>query len=159
MNPVLATAPCPCGSGLTYGGCCEPYVTGQALAPTAETLMRSRYTAYGVGQGDYLWATHHPAARPADLRAALRQSMAATTWLGLQILHVEQGQPSDRAGVVEFIAHYQAGERGQIHERSRFQKLKDRWFYVEGDHLPPVYPQRNAPCWCGSGDKFKHCHG
>jgi hypothetical protein len=29
-----------------------------------------------------------------------------------------------------------------------------------GDGPPPdALPGRNESCWCGSGEKFKHCHG
>ena len=41
--------------------------------------------------------------------------------------------------------------------------------YAEEDELPPPVEQRrvdeteqigrNDPCWCGSGKKFKKCHG
>ncbi|MEO0825855.1 MAG: YchJ family metal-binding protein, partial [Cyanobacteria bacterium J06642_9] len=61
--------------------------------------------------------------------------------------------------LAEFVALYQAGEIGQPHERSRFVKQKDRWFYLDGEILPPLAPKRSEPCWCGSGKKFKHCHG
>jgi SEC-C motif-containing protein len=150
---------CPCGRDRAYGSCCQPYVTGQRLAPTAEALMRSRYTAYHQGHIDYLVATHHPTQRQADQRRTIAQSVQTTTWLGLKILATHQGQPGDRQGTVEFIAYFQDPQPGQIHERSRFVQQKDRWFYVDGDLLPPVWPQRNAPCWCDSGKKYKGCHG
>jgi SEC-C motif-containing protein len=147
---------CPCGHGKPYSECCAPYVTGQALAPTAEALMRSRYTAYCLGQVDYLISTHHPTQRQPGDREHLTRTLLATTWLGLTLLDTHQGQPADTVGSVEFVARHRAG---QIHERSRFQKQKGRWFYVEGDPLPPLEPKRSDPCWCGSGRKFKHCHG
>ena len=43
---------CPCGSGLDYGLCCGQYISGAKDAPTAEALMRSRYTAYVVHEID-----------------------------------------------------------------------------------------------------------
>ncbi len=157
MSEIL---PCPCGSGQPLATCCAPYLQGDALAPTAEALMRSRYTAYCQGQVEYLIATHHPRQRQLSDRAALSQSVRQTTWLGLTVLATEQGQPEDPVGIVEFVALYQArGAVQQLHERSRFQQQKGRWFYVEGDHLPPLAPKRNEPCWCGSGKKFKQCHG
>ena len=150
---------CPCGSQSAFANCCEPYLLGTAIAPTAEALMRSRYTAYCRGQVDYLIATHHPSKRRPSDRANLSKSMQNTTWLGLTVLNTERGQPEDDTGIVEFVALYRTGEVGQLHERSRFQKQKGRWFYVDGDHLSPLEPKRNAPCWCGSGKKFKLCHG
>ncbi|MDB9527834.1 YchJ family protein [Oscillatoria sp. CS-180] len=153
------TSDCPCGSRLSYATCCQPYLSGTTIAPTAEALMRSRYTAYCKGNIDYLVNTHHASKRTANIRVALSKSMPQTTWLKLTVLDTEQGQPEDNTGIVEFIARYEAEGYGQIHERSRFKKQKGRWFYLDGDHLPPVEPKRNDPCWCGSGKKFKQCHG
>ncbi|MEM7647966.1 MAG: YchJ family protein [Cyanobacteria bacterium P01_A01_bin.70] len=155
----MLTANCPCGSQRPFNTCCQPYLLGQAIAPTAEALMRSRYTAYCQGQVDYLTATHHPSKRTLGDRAALTKSVQNTIWLGLTVLQTEQGQPADTTGVVEFVARYQSDHIGQIHERSRFKQQKGRWFYLDGDLLPPLEPKRNEPCWCGSGKKFKQCHG
>lgn len=153
------TSPCPCGSGANLQDCCGRYVLGQAHAPTAEALMRSRYTAFALGQVDYLIATHHPTQRHPNERQQLIQSIENTTWLGLRVLKTQQGQAEDRQGQVEFIAYYQDPKPGQIHERSRFVKQRDRWFYVDGDQLPPILPRRSDPCWCGSGKRYKGCHG
>lgn len=150
---------CPCGSQRVFTDCCEPYLSGIDIAPTAEALMRSRYTAYCQGNVDYLIATHHASQRSPSDRVNLSKSIRNTTWLGLTIVNTEQGQPEDATGIVEFVALYRTGEVGQLHERSRFQRQKERWFYVDGDHLPPLKPKRNDPCWCGSGKKFKQCHG
>lgn len=121
--------------------------------------MRSRYTAYCLGDIDYLIATHHPAQRSPSERTALNQTIARTTWLGLSILSTDQGQPEDAVGIVEFVVTYRAGDVGQRRERSRFKQQKGRWLYVDGEHLPPLLPKRNEPCWCGSGKRFKQCHG
>ncbi|MGG6241618.1 YchJ family protein [Nodosilinea sp. AN01ver1] len=158
MNMMPADA-CPCGSGERFGTCCQPYLLGNGTAPTAETLMRSRYTAYHQGDVDYLIATHHPTQRYGGQRAAIGQSMATTRWLGLRVLATEAGQITDRQGVVEFVAYYEDPKPGQVHERSRFVRQKERWFYVDGDALPPLVPKRSEPCWCGSGKKYKVCHG
>jgi SEC-C motif-containing protein len=121
--------------------------------------MRSRYTAFCRGNVDYLIATHHPTQRTPDERLSLSQTVQTTTWLGLTVLQTEQGQAGDDTGTVEFVAIYRSGSVGQLHERSRFRKQKGRWFYVDGDSLPPLTPKRHEPCWCGSGKKFKQCHG
>ncbi len=47
----------------------------------------------------------------------------------------------------------------QLHERSRFIRQGQRWFYLDGTQLPPMIPARNQACWCGSGQKYKRCHG
>jgi SEC-C motif domain protein len=150
---------CPCGSGHRFQDCCAPYLMVQSQPATAAALMRSRYTAFTQGQIDYLIATHHPTQRTPNQRLQLVKSIQNTTWLGLRVLQTQQGQPQDRQGQVEFIAYYQDAKLGQIHERSRFVKQKDRWLYLDGDLLPPIFPNRNQPCWCGSGQRYKACHG
>jgi SEC-C motif domain protein len=157
MDTILM--PCPCSSGHSYGVCCQPSLVGQAIPPTAEILMRSRYTAFTLGDIDYLIATHHPTRRTPDQRHRLAETIQGITWMGLRVLHTQQGQPADRQGQVEFVAYYRQATLGQIHERSRFVKQKDRWFYLDGDRLPPLWPQRTDRCWCGSGKKYKTCHG
>jgi SEC-C motif-containing protein len=122
--------------------------------------MRSRYTAFCLGNIDYLIVTHHPTHRSPDSRRTLTATIQRVTWKGLTILHSEAGQPADKTGLVEFVAIYQEdGRTAQLHERSRFRQQRGRWLYLEGDTLPPLKPKRSEPCWCGSGKKFKQCHG
>ncbi|WP_448809795.1 YchJ family protein [Agromyces bauzanensis] len=117
---------CPCLSGETFGACCGRFLAGIAEAPTAEQLMRSRYTAFGVGDADYLLATWHPSTRPAALELD-----PAMRWLRLDIVRRERGGPLDRDGVVEFRAHYRHdGERGELHEVSTFVREDGRWRYL-----------------------------
>lgn len=150
---------CPCGSQKALADCCGPYIQSQS-APTAEALMRSRYTAYCLGQIDYLIATHHPLHRAPDSYRQIADTIRRSTWLGLRVLDTQQGQPEDKTGVVEFVAAYRDGKRtAQIHERSRFRQQRGRWLYLEGDLLPPLRPKGSEPCWCGSGKPFKRCHG
>jgi SEC-C motif-containing protein len=111
---------------MTYGECCRPFLAGTAEAPTAVQLMRSRYTAYVVGDADHLLATWHPSTRPDSLE--LDPDLA---WRSLEIVRSDRGGPLDREGVVEFAARYAAGgERGVLHETSRFVR-EARWLYVE----------------------------
>lgn len=167
------TTPCPCRSGEMFVACCGPYLRGEAHAPTAEALMRSRYTAFCKGAIDYLVETRHPSARTSDERADARRSVTGTQWLNLMILDTRKGRKTDRDGHVEFVAAYRprqlnvlmaspgqpAAEPAQMHENSFFAREGDRWFYVDGDSLPPHRPARGDPCWCGSGKKAKLCHG
>ena len=126
-SPVLfATAPCPCTSGLLFLPCCGKLLSGEAAAPTAETLMRSRFTGYAVSDLDYLLATWHPATRPAslDLDADLR-------WTRLEVLHRSAGGLLDSRGVVAFQAHYlDRGRAGVLAETSTFVRDAGRWSYV-----------------------------
>ena len=122
--------PCPCGNGEPYAQCCAPYPTGTATAPTAEALMRSRYTAFALGRSDYLLATWHPDTRPADLTP----DTPPLRWLGLVIHAHHAGQATDTTGTVQFTARYKAGGRaGRLTETSRFVRLAGRWVYLEGD--------------------------
>lgn len=91
--------------------------------------MRSRYTAFVVGDARYLTDSWHPGTRPTslDLDPAVR-------WLGLEIVEVVDGAPGDRRGVVEFHARWrEAGEHGALHERSRFVFQSGRWWYLDGE--------------------------
>ena len=128
MTPVR----CPCGTGLTYPECCGRLHDGSAAAGTAEQLMRSRYSAFVVGDAGYLLATWHPDTRPPVLELD-----GETRWLGLDVLAVEGGGLLAAEGTVEFRASYRAGgRRGAQHERSRFTRLDGRWHYLDGVALP-----------------------
>jgi len=121
---------CPCGSSAAYAACCEPYHRGTALPPTAEALMRSRYSAYAAGLADYLLATWHPRTRPATLD--LETEQPRTAWLALKVLR-HQPHDEDHAEV-EFIARYRigGGSAQRLHECSRFERVDGRWYYVDG---------------------------
>ena len=120
---------CPCGSGALLADCCTPYLSGRETAPTAEALMRSRYTAYALGRQSYLQATWHPSTRPANLHLDPSQN-----WLGLKVLRTEQGSQNDDRGIVEFVARFKVAGRGhRLHEISRFAKLDGRWLYLDGE--------------------------
>jgi SEC-C motif-containing protein len=116
--------------------------------------MRSRYSAYALGNAAYLLSTWHATTRPEAL--ALEQG---PTWVGLEVRSVtEEGD----AGTVEFVARYV--ERGRLlalHETSRFVREGGRWFYVDGEIHPSDATSvgRNDACPCGSGRKFKRCCG
>jgi len=120
---------CPCGSNKTFADCCGRYLEGSAPAPTAEVLMRSRYTAYTLLREDYLLATWHSSTRPAALGLAQE---AHSKWLGLEVKRHEL-HDTDRASV-EFVARYKINGRAhRLHETSRFVRESGRWFYVDGD--------------------------
>ncbi|WP_241795394.1 YchJ family protein [Microbacterium sp. C5A9] len=119
---------CPCGSGDVLGACCGPLLDG-APAPTAERLMRSRYTAFALRDADHLRASWHASTRPTDID--LDDDLH---WRRLVIVDRVAGGPFDRDGVVEFEAFWRlGGERGSLRERSRFVRDDRRWFYVDGE--------------------------
>ena len=124
--------PCPCGSGRSYGTCCMPFHHGKAKAPTAEALMRSRYSAYYFRNSDYLVETKHPDHREPGLRKGLEKTIHQVNWAGLEILSIAKGGRDDKTGKVEFIARYFAqGEPQEHHEISRFRRFKGEWKYVD----------------------------
>jgi SEC-C motif-containing protein len=127
--------PCPCGRTgangrpLTGAQCCDRYLADfeGCPVPDAESLMRSRYTAFVREDAPYLLATWHASTRPAQLDFEPRAK-----WLGLEVRdRVDRG---DGRAEVEFVARYRAGGRAvRLHERSRFVREGGRWFYVDGD--------------------------
>jgi SEC-C motif-containing protein len=118
---------------MEYSDCCGAYHLSQRTVPTAEALMRSRYTAFVMGEIAYLVATTHPSARDAGLEAAYRSTFESTQWIGLKVLQTFQGTASDKTGKVEFAATYlQAGQRAVHHEKSRFKRHAGRWYYLDG---------------------------
>lgn len=128
MSSFPDTKRCPCGTGLTYGECCGKYHAG-ATAPTAETLMRSRFTAFAVGDEDYLLRTWAPEDRPPSLGLA----DSGLRFYRLDVLDVVGGGPLDETGVVEFEAFYKGVESGSQRERSAFRRLDGNWVYAAGD--------------------------
>ncbi|WP_236242634.1 YchJ family protein [Streptomyces sp. CC228A] len=125
---VRADDPCPCGLPAAYAACCGRFHAGTAAAPTAELLMRSRYSAFAVRDEPYLLRTWSAATRPhgVDFDPELH-------WTGLEILDTSDGTLFHTAGTVTFAAHYtHAGSPGTLRERSRFEKADGRWAYVDG---------------------------
>ena len=107
--------------------CCGPFHAGRA-APDAESLMRSRYSAYVLGLEDYLLATWHPDTRPASLGL---DETPRPQWIGLSVrAHTKL---DDRHATVEFVARYKLNGRAfKLHETSRFERVEGRWRYVDG---------------------------
>lgn len=112
--------PCPCGLGPSYEDCCGRYHAG-VPAPTAEALMRSRYTAFVRHDEAYLLRTWHPGNRPTAVDRWQR-------WVGLEVVQTEKGGLLDAEGQVEFVATH---EEGALRERSRFARDAGRWVYVD----------------------------
>lgn len=125
--------------------------------------MRSRYSAYCVADAAYLQATHHPSTRASQEYDLPEQSL---NWVYLEILSSSRGSTQDQQGEVEFIAWYldPDNQLHPLHERSRFVREQGQWLYLDGITPPSIQRRqpdlgRNSPCWCGSGHKFKRCHG
>jgi SEC-C motif domain protein len=127
----MRTIECPCGSGQILQACCGKWIAGRKRTPTAEALMRSRYTAYVLEDVDYLVETTHPASRTPDLADSIRQWMKQVEWQKLHVVDIDAGGRSDSEGIVEFIAEF-VGPSGadRHHERSSFKKERGTWYYV-----------------------------
>lgn len=131
------SAACSCGRlgargrALVWNACCGRYLDGDAPAPDAESLMRSRYSAFAHNRADYLRATWHPSTCPAEL-----DFEPDVKWLGLEV-KAHRVIDADHAEV-EFVARSRVQGRGQrLHERSRFVRETidgvERWLYMDGD--------------------------
>lgn len=130
-TPNPENKPCPCGgiqAKTPFGQCCEPYISGRELAPDAERLMRSRYSAYVHSNEHYLLNTWHPTTRPSTLD--LQDS--PSQWIGLTVHEFHEIDADHQE--VSFTAKYKEnGKAFKMHENSRFIKEDGKWFYFDGD--------------------------
>jgi len=156
---------CPCGSGALFSNCCEPIIKGTRESETAEELMRARYSAFVIHAIDFIVASTHSRTRKEIDVDYIREWSETSTWHGLQIL--ETRIVNDNKAYVSFEARFtQRGEEQKHREKSLFEREHGQWRFVTGDELknPTVRyeaprPGRNDPCPCGSGKKYKKCHG
>jgi SEC-C motif-containing protein len=117
--------PCPCG-GESLDICCGRFISGKDVPETPEQLMRSRYSAYVLGDEAYLRATWDSATCPPEPLVEPNIS-----WVGLE---VRSSQHEGDEGIVEFVARAKVGGRARrLHETSRFVRREGRWLYVDGD--------------------------
>jgi SEC-C motif-containing protein len=118
---------CFCGASISFENCCEPYIKGSKNAPTAETLMRSRYSAFATGAADYLVNTTHSSKRKFHNKSEILAWSQSNQWLRLEILAVTET-------TVTFNAYYlDENLKAQIHyEHSTFKLENGKWFYVDG---------------------------
>ena len=121
---------CPCGSGLAFGACCEPFINGTKDAPTAEALMRARYSSYATGAIDFIERTHERDDRDQVSIEETKKWSQESTWLGLKIVRADKGGVNDETGKVDFIATYSShGLKEDYHEIGEFKKVNGQWFY------------------------------
>ncbi len=130
--------------------------------------MRARYSAYALGKLDFIRDTMSPETRKDFDRKSVARWSSQSEWLGLEVQSTGEGRPGDTQGIVEFTAHFnQDGKKQAHHERAlfRYEMVEGQWVFVDaiGRVKEPVVkgpqPGRNDPCPCGSGKKFKKCHG
>ena len=140
---------CLCGSGQAFETCCEPILCGVKKARIPEALMRSRYVAFCLKNTAYLiYSAVH---RPDPI--SLQSTFANTQWHSLRILKSD-------SDTVEFVAFFSENNKvRQLHEKSKFIRVDGEWKYQTGKLLDDITLGRNDFCWCGSGKKYKKCHG
>jgi SEC-C motif-containing protein len=130
--------PCPCGrlgpskKPLAFGNCCGLFIDDFEArpAPDAESLMRSRYSAFVLERRDYLLATWHASTRPEAL-----EFDPGVKWLGLELR--QHRQMNETHAEVEFVARQKSPGTAavRLHERSRFVREQGRWWYLDGDQF------------------------
>jgi SEC-C motif-containing protein len=163
---------CPCrvreDDKREFAACCGPYLARTAAAPTAEALMRSRYSAFVKADIDYLRETLSEDQRETFDRESTENWAKSSDWQGIDILETEEGREGDETGTVTFTAHFiHKGKPLPHKEKSRFKREgEDRRWYFAGEisikNAPVVLGERagrNDPCPCGSGKKYKKCCG
>lgn len=167
----LAQDICPCRASApekrAFSDCCGPYLARAKAPPTAEALMRSRYSAFVRADVDYLFDTLADDQRTDFDRTATTDWAQKSEWLGLEILGVEQGGEQDRTGEVSFVAHFSRDGKKLSHkERSEFRRDGEGYWRfakelpLKGETIVRgPQPGRNDPCPCGSGKKYKKCCG
>lgn len=122
---------CYCGTQKPYSECCEKAHKNLADAQTAEQLMRSRYSAFVLANGDYLMASHHSSTRPIKEKKAIVDWAKSVQWIKLEIIETSEGKKTDTKGTVTFNAYFfENGKVDIIHEKSAFIKENDHWTYL-----------------------------
>ncbi len=158
---------CSCDTKKPYSQCCEPVLKGVKIAESPMELMRARYSAFVHQEIDFIVNSIAPSKKKEFDRKDIEDWSKNTEWMGLEIVSTENGGPNDDKGQVEFIATSRDKEEiNKHHELASFVKIKGSWFFETG-RTPPAKPiklegpkiGRNDPCHCGSGQKFKKCHG
>ena len=123
---------CYCSSDSDYEECCGVLHKGD-LAQSPESLMRSRYCAYVLG--DYAYIQNTMTGQPLrdfNIEHA-REQGSHMEWTLLEVLSASGEEKGDTSGYVEFVAHYLCDEQpGKLHEISKFEKQAEAWMYVSG---------------------------
>lgn len=155
---------CPCGSGTSFEQCCDVFLKNHQKPQTPEQLMRSRYTAYSLAKVDYIKNTMKGKPLLGFNEDEAKIWAQNVTWIGLTV--IQSYEETQDKGFVEFSAHFmENNQKKKIHELSEFHKENGNWYYIDGKNkeLPikniKQKVSRNSPCLCGSGKKYKNCHG
>lgn len=122
---------CYCGNNKTYKECCEISHLNNGKTETAQQLMRSRYSAFVLANGDYLMQTHYKTTRQITEKKAIVKWAKSVEWIKLEVIETTKGLKKDKEGTVTFNAYfYENGKVDVIHEKSAFVKEDDKWYYL-----------------------------
>ena len=156
---------CLCGTGRDFEKCCAPLIAG-AAPETAEALLRARYTAFAMGNTDFLVNTLVPEMRESFDVIEAENIAADAQWQGLEIRTITGGAVEDDTGSIECVASFKLYDQQRVHhELAQFRREQGRWMCAGGQTNPkPPSAEvqkvgRNDPCPCGSGKKYKKCCG
>lgn len=149
---------CPCHSGQAFNSCCEPYLTNHQHAVIAEALMRSRFSAYTLGEFQYIYDTYGEEEQKNLSVELLKEGSDEQQWMNL-VIHEAKEDASPKQ--VTFSAFYlMADDLYELKERSYFATEYDKLKYISGDilvHDKIKRIKRNDACPCQSGKKYKKC--
>jgi SEC-C motif domain protein len=157
-----STQPCPCGSGQTFGQCCEPILTGKRPAANAELLMRARFTAHATHHFKFL---HDSYRATAGKPYVAEEGEPTMVWTKLVVHNHETVADQPDKAFVDFSAYGTEDKVEKVlHEKAEFLRINGQWLYNREARLGPApykasTPKvgRNDPCPCGSGKKYKQC--
>ena len=122
---------CPCGTGSLYMACCGRFIDGGDLPPTAEELMRSRYTAFVRRCWSYVSKT--------QTERFTGHDDDALNWTQLVVHSSESGGENDSEGWVTFTASFeQSGDVQEMTEKSYFVKKSKQWLYEPSKSLTGI---------------------
>lgn len=151
---------CKCDSELEFSDCCGPILDG-AIAPTAEALLRARFTAFAIRSLDFVDRTHAPEVREDFNRAEAENLAENCTWNRLYVIRISENSESTE---IEFVADVTFREKRMLRgAASKFRRINGEWFFVSSKNLAHVAHKvrpkigRNDVCSCGSGKKYKKC--
>lgn len=122
---------CYCGRNNSFSECCKIIQDNIDLAINAEDLMRSRYSAFVISNGDYLMKSHHSSTRPTADQKDIENWSKSVEWSHLEIIETKNGLENDTEGSVEFNAFFiEKGKKECIHENSKFIRENNHWVYL-----------------------------
>ncbi|MFZ5814806.1 MAG: YchJ family protein [Bacillota bacterium] len=131
--------PCPCGSGRKYKACCGLCHAGVEYPADPERMIRSRYTAYAIGNVDYLYRTTHPeneAVAGVTEKEYKRETLGYCQKVDFTGLTVHESTPPDEQGIARGLltARFRVGSQPEdsFTERSEFVVVDGRLLYLRG---------------------------